>query len=94
MRLGISIKSQAKKKRLRAENSNPDAESFGPLISERGKQCRRYRHHYAQNRQFLDVVLSDAAKDLFLVATSWSNAFAGAAAIVANKTRARIDFND
>ena len=50
------------------ENSNPDAESFGPLISERGKQCRRYRHHYAKNRQLLDVVLSDAAKDLFLVA--------------------------
>ena len=71
MRLGISIKSQAKKKRLRAENSNPDAESLGPLISERGKQYRRCRHHYAQNRQLLDVVLSDAAKDLFLVATDW-----------------------
>jgi len=29
------------------EKSNPDAESFGPLISERGKQCRRCRHRYA-----------------------------------------------
>jgi len=51
------------------ENSNPDAESLGPLISERGKQYRRCRHHCAQNRQLLDVVLSDAAKVLFLVAT-------------------------